>query len=315
MRLAIINDYKKLSGSADWDQLPDDIEIDTFHDRLTDPTAAVARLKPYDIIVTGREETRFDRALIEKLPNLKLFVTHGRRNAALDMDAFKDRDITVCGTGYGFEMGTVELTWALLLSLAKNIPSEYAAVQRGDWGIDLPMGLTGKVLGVAGLGRLGARVARIGLAMKMDVIAWSQNLTQDRCEEIGATLVSKEDLLAKSDFLSIHLVLSERTRGLIGPSEFAQMKSSAYILNTSRGPIIDEPSMIEALNNEVIAGAGLDVFDEEPLPKDHPLRAMPNVLISPHLGGRTKENFVSRYQDCVENVLAWLKQEPVRVLT
>lgn len=314
MRLAIINDYKKLSGSADWDQLPDDIEIDAFHDRLSEADAA-ERLHPYDIIVGGREETRFSRDLIEALPNLKLFVTHGQRNAALDMKAFADRGIPVCGTGYGFEMGTVELTWALLLAIAKNIPLEFAAVQQGEWGIDLPMGLTGKTLGLAGLGRLGAGVARVGLAMQMEVIAWSENLTQDRCDEIGVTLVSKEELLARSDFLSIHLVLSARTRGLISDAEFKQMKPSATILNTSRGPIIDEAAMIEALRSGTIAGAGLDVFDVEPLPKDHPLRSMDNVLISPHLGGRTKENFISRYQDCVEDVLAWLKQEPVRLLT
>ncbi|MDA0656609.1 MAG: D-2-hydroxyacid dehydrogenase family protein [Proteobacteria bacterium] len=315
MRLAIISDYKKLSQSADWSQLPDDIEIDVYHDILKDKQAIIERLKPYDIVVGGREETLFDREIIENLPNLKFAVSHGRRNRSYDLDAFRERGIPVSGTRSGFEMATVELTWALILSIAKNLPAEYAAVRQGEWGITLPMGLTGKTLGVLGLGRLGSAAARVGLAMEMNVITWSQNLTQSRCDEVGVTLASREQLFEQSDFLTIHTVLSDRTRGLIGAKEFETMKPTAHVINTSRGPIINEAAMIAALNNNVIAGVGLDVFDVEPLPKDHPLRSMANVLISPHLGGRTQENFIARYEDCVENVLGWLKQDLVRLMT
>jgi len=314
MRLAIINDYKELSQSADWSQLPDDIEIDVYHDILKDKKAIIERLQPYDIVIGGREETLFDREIVEALPNLKFAVTHGRRNPSYDLEAFRERGIPVCGTRSGFEMATVELTWALILSIAKNIPSEFAAVRQGEWGITLPMGLTGKTLGVLGLGRLGAGAARVGRALDMNVIAWSQNLTQERCDEVGVTLVSREELFEQSDFLTVHVVLSKRTRGMIGKAELETMKPTAHIINTARGPIIDEAALISALNAGTIAGAGLDVFDQEPLPKDHSLRTMPNVLISPHLGGRTRENFIARYDDCVENVMGWLKQKPVRLL-
>ncbi len=315
MRLAIINDYKELSQTADWSQLPDDIEIDVYHDILKDKQAIIERLKPYDIVIGGREETLFDREIVEALPNLKFAVSHGKRNPSYDFDAFRERGIPVSGTGSGFENATVGLTWALILPIAKNIPGEYAAVKQGKWGITLPMGLTGKTLGVLGLGLLGSGAARVGLAMDMNVIAWSENLTQERCDEVGVTYVNRDQLLERSDFLTVHLKLSDRTRGLIGAEELSLMKPTAHIINTARGPIIDENAMIAALKDGTIAGAGLDVFDEEPLPKNHPLRGMPNVLISPHLGGRTRENFVARYEDCVENVLAWLKQEPVRLLT
>ncbi|MBE87813.1 MAG: hydroxyacid dehydrogenase [Rhodospirillaceae bacterium] len=315
MRLAIINDYKNLSRSANWGQLPDDIKIDVFCDILKDTNSIIQRLQPYDIVIGGREETLFDREIIEALPNLKFAVTHGRRNPSYDLDAFRERGIPVCGTRSGFEMATVELTWALILSLAKNIPAEFAAVQKGEWGITLPVGLTGKTLGILGLGQLGAGAAQVGHALDMNVIAWSQNLTQERCDETGVTLVSQEKLFEESDFLTVHLVLSNRTRGMIGKAELESMKATAYIINTARGPIIDETALIAALKSGTIAGAGLDVFDQEPLPKEHPLRNLPNVLISPHLGGRTRENFIARYDDCVENVMSWLKQKPVRLLT
>jgi len=315
MRLAIINDYQHLAQeTADWGTLPPDIEIDVFQDRLTDGAEAARRLAPYDIIVTSREETRFDRALVAQLPKLKLLVTHGRRNAALDLDALTERGVTVSGTGYGFANGTVETAWGLILCLAKHIPLEDRGVREGEWGLALPRGLTGKTLGVLGLGQLGGGVARVGLALDMEVIAWSENLTEARCAELGVTRVGKDALFERSDVLSIHVVLSARTRGLVGAREIALMKPTAWLINTSRGPIVDEAALIEALETNRIAGAGLDVYDVEPLPPDHKLRRLPNTVLTPHIGGRTYENFAARYQDCLEDVCAWLDGNPIRVI-
>ncbi|MDA0661456.1 MAG: D-2-hydroxyacid dehydrogenase family protein [Proteobacteria bacterium] len=316
MRIAVINDYKNLArDSADWTQLSSNHSVDFYTDFLASGAPAAARLAPYDIIVAAREETLFDRVLVEQLPNLKLLITHATRNAAFDMAALAERGVTVCGTGYGFANATVELAWGLILSLFKRIPVEDRGVREGAWCVDLPLGLTGKTLGVLGLGDLGSGVAVVGKALQMNVVAWSQNLTDARCAEIGVTRVSKDDLFRQSDVISIHLVLGTRNRGLIGAPELAMMKPTAYLINTSRGPIVDEAALIEALKTGVIAGAGLDVFDVEPLPADHPLRSVPNTVLTPHLGGRTKENFAARYQDCLEDVLAWLDGNPVRVMT
>ena len=315
MRLAIINDYQKLAReAADWSSLPRDMEIDITHERTPGGAEGAALLAPYDIIVTAREETRFDRALIEKLPKLKLLVTHGRRNAALDMAALAAHGVTVCGTGYGFPKATVELAWGLILALAKGIPTEDRGIRDGAWGIGLPGGLTDKTLGVLGLGELGSGVAKVGLAMGMKVIAWSQNLTAERCAEVGVEPVGKDELFRRADVLSVHVVLSGRTRGLVGAREIGLMKPAAVLVNTSRGPIVDEQALIAALEAGVIAGAGLDVFDQEPLPADHPLRRLPNTVVTPHIGGRTRENFIARYKDSLEDVQAWLAGKPVRVL-
>ena len=315
MRLAIINDYQKLAGeAADWKSLPPGIEVDITHDRTPGGDEGAKLLAPYDIIVTAREETRFDRALIGKLPKLKLLVTHGRRNAALDMQALAERGITVCGTGYGFSKATVELAWGLILALAKGIPMEDRGMREGEWGLGLPSGLTDKTLGVLGLGDLGGGVAQVGQAIGMNVIAWSQNLTDERCAEMGVRRVDKDALFRESDVLSVHVVLSDRTRGLVGAREIALMKPTAFLINTSRGPIVDEAVLVDALKSGTIAGAGLDVYDKEPLPADHPLRGLPNTVLTPHIGGRTRENFVARYQNCLENVKAWLDGKPVRVL-
>lgn len=316
MRIAVINDYKNLArDSADWTQLSSNHSVDFYTDFLASGAPAAARLAPYDIIVAAREETLFDQALVEQLPNLKLLITHAMRNAAFDMAALAERGVTVCGTGYGFANATVELAWGLILSLFKRIPAEDRGVREGAWGVDLPLGLTGKTLGILGLGDLGSGVAVVGKALQMNVVAWSQNLTDARCAEIGVTRVSKDDLFRQSDVISIHLVLGTRNRGLVGAPELAMMKPTAYLINTSRGPIVDEAALIEALKTGVIAGAGLDVFDVEPLPADHPLRSVPNTVLTPHLGGRTKENFAARYQDCLEDVLAWLDGNPIRVMT
>jgi phosphoglycerate dehydrogenase-like enzyme len=316
VRLAIINDYQKLAlKTTDWGRLPDSIEIDVFHDQLTEGPEAAARLKPYDIVVTAREETTFDQTLIASLPNLKLLVFHGARNAALDLIALEARGVTVCGTGYGFTNGTVELAWALILGLVKRLPQEDSAIRAGRWGAGLPFGLTGKVLGVLGLGTLGTGVARVGQALDMEIIAWSQNLTEERCRNVGVRKVDKEQLFCESDVLSVHMILGERTRGLVTAAEIEMMKSSSYLINTSRGPIVDEVALIAALDEGRIAGAGLDVFDIEPLPDTHPFRQLPNVLVTSHIGGRTYENFAARYGDCLDDVLAWLNGKSIRVIS
>ena len=315
MRLAIINDYQRLAlEAADWGRLPNGIVAEVCHDQLTDPKEAASRLSPFDIVVTAREETTFDRALVERLPNLKLLVFHGARNAALDLEALSEKGVTVCGTGYGYTNGTVELAWGLILGLVKNLIAEDQTIRDGGWGAGLPLGLTGKTLGILGLGTLGSGVAKLGLALDMEVIAWSQNLTEKRCAEVGVTLVTKEALLRRSDVLSVHVILSERTRGLVGAKDFAMMKPSCCLINTSRGPIVDETALVNALKEERIGGAGLDVYDREPLPINHPFRQLPNVLVTSHIGGRTYENLVARYKDCLEDVLAWLDGKPVRVV-
>ena len=315
MRLAIINDYQRLAlEAADWGRLPNGIVAEVCHDQLTDPKEAARRLSPFDIVVTAREETTFDRALIERLPNLKLLVFHGARNAALDLEALAEKGVTVCGTGYGYTNGTVELAWGLILGLVKNLIAEDQTIRDGGWGAGLPLGLTGKTLGILGLGTLGSGVAKLGLALDMEVIAWSQNLTEKRCAEVGVTLVTKEALLRRSDVLSVHVILSERTRGLVGAKDFAMMKPSCWLINTSRGPIVDETALVNALKEKRIGGAGLDVFDQEPLPINHPFRKLPNVLVTSHIGGRTYENLAARYKDCLEDVLAWLNGVPIRVV-
>ena len=315
MRLAIINDYQRLAlEAADWGRLPNGIVAEVCHDQLTDPKEAARRLSPFDIVVTAREETTFDRALVERLPNLKLLVFHGARNAALDLEALAEKGVTVCGTGYGYTNGTVELAWGLILGLVKNLIAEDQTIRDGGWGAGLPLGLTGKTLGILGLGTLGSGVAKLGLALDMEVIAWSQNLTEKRCAEVGVTLVTKEALLRRSDVLSVHVILSERTRGLVGAKDFAMMKPSCCLINTSRGPIVDETALVNALKERRIGGAGLDVFDQEPLPINHPFRKLPNVLVTSHIGGRTYENLAARYKDCLEDVLAWLNGIPIRVV-
>ena len=315
MRLAIINDYQRLAlEAADWGRLPNGIVAEVCHDQLTDPKEAARRLSPFDIVVTAREETTFDRALVERLPNLKLLVFHGARNAALDLEALAEKGVTVCGTGYGYTNGTVELAWGLILGLVKNLIAEDQTIRDGGWGAGLPLGLTGKTLGILGLGTLGSGVAKLGLALDMEVIAWSQNLSEKRCAEVGVTLVTKEALLRRSDVLSVHVILSERTRGLVGVKDFAMMKPSCCLINTSRGPIVDETALVNALKEERIGGAGLDVFDQEPLPINHPFRKLPNVLVTSHIGGRTYENLAARYKDCLEDVLAWLNGMPIRVV-
>ena len=314
-RVALLDDYQGVAlRMADWKSLPAGTEVVAFPDHLADESALARRLADFDVVMAMRERTAFTRSLLERLPKLRLLITAGMRNASIDMKAAAERGVLVCGTA-GLPYPTAELAWGLILALMRRIPAEDRATREGRWQVSLGLGLNGKTLGVLGLGTLGSRVAKVGRAFEMDVLAWSQNLTAARAAEVGATLVPKDELLARSDIVSIHLVLSERTRGLLGARELRLMKRSAYLVNTSRGPIVDEAALIEALRNGTIAGAGLDVFDPEPLPADHPFRSLPNIVVTPHLGYVTEETYRVFYGHALEDVQAFLRGAPVRVLS
>ena len=314
MRLAILDDYHSVSlDVADWTVVAEKVDIHVFTSHLGDEDHVAAALAPFEILVVMRERTSFPGSLLRRLPKLRLLVTTGQRNLAIDMVAARECGIDVCGTtllGYP----AFEHTWALILSLMKQIPLENDAMHRGGWQVSFADGLQGKTLGVLGLGKLGAEVAKIGLAFQMEVIAWSENLTAARARDCGVQWVSKNDLLSSSDVLTIHLVLSARTRGLIGTEELQLMKSSAYLVNTSRGPIVDETALIDALTRKSIRGAALDVYDTEPLPSDHPIRKLDNAVLTGHTGYVIRDNFVHGYGEVVEDVLAWLVGKPLRLL-
>ncbi len=314
-RCAVLDDYQNVAlQMADWSNVTGDIDVTVFNERLGDEAAVARALQGFDIVCIMRERTPFRRSLIEKLPDLKLLVTSGLKNAAIDVAAATERGITVCGTD-GAKHPTAELAVGLMIDLARNISIENARMHAGEaWQATVGMDLSGRTLGLIGLGNLGQRVARVGQAFGMNVIAWSQNLTPERCKEHGVTYATKADLFQQSDFISIHLVLSDRTRGLVGKTDLAMMKPTAYLINTSRGPIVDEAALVAALANKTIAGAGLDVFDVEPLPRDHVLRTLPNALITPHLGYVTQEGYRQFYGGTVDAVRAWLDGKPIRVL-
>jgi phosphoglycerate dehydrogenase-like enzyme len=313
-RIAVLDDYQDAARRvADWQSLPAGCEVTTFRDHLADSEALATRLAPFEIVVAMRERTPFPKALLERLPALRLLVTTGMRNGSIDVKAAAERNVMVCGTP-GLPYPTAELAWGLILALFRRIPEEDRATREGKWQTTLGLGLNGKTLGVLGLGTLGARVARVGRAFEMEVLAWSQNLTAARAAEVGATLVPKDELLARADVVSIHLVLGERTRGLLGARELGLMKKSAYLVNTSRGPIVDETALVAALEAGGIAGAGIDVYGEEPLPQDHPLRRAPNTVLTPHLGYVTEETYRVFYGGAVEDIAAWLEGTPIRVL-
>jgi phosphoglycerate dehydrogenase-like enzyme len=315
VRNGFLDDYQGVAlEMADWGVLPSDCRVQVFRDHLTDREALVERLKDFDVVTCMRERTPFRRDLLERLPNLRLLVTTGMRNAAIDLQAATDLGVLVCGTSGGPDAPPAELTWGLILALVRHIPREDAATRAGHWGTTVGMSLEHKVLGVLGLGRLGAKVARVGVAFEMSVIAWSQNLTAEKAAQCGATLVTKDELFARSDILSVHVQLSARTRGLVGARELGLMKPTAYLINTARGPIVDETALIQALQARTIAGAGLDVFDEEPLPPGHPFTVLDNTLLAPHMGYVTEDQYQVRYRETVENVAAYLKGEPLRVL-
>jgi phosphoglycerate dehydrogenase-like enzyme len=314
-RIAVLDDYQSVAADyCDWSQVPGDKEVVEFHDHVSDVDALAARLEPFDIVVAMRERTEFRRGLLERLPNLKLLVTTGRRNKSIDVEAATERGITVCGTGI-LPNGTAELTWGLILATTRHIPQEDASVRAGGWQETVGTDLAGARLGVIGLGGQGSQVARIGLAFGMDVVAWSQNLTDDRTTEVGVRRVERDELFATSDVVTVHLLLSKRTRGLITADDLALMKHTAVLINTSRGPIVEQQALLDALHDGTIGGAGLDVFDEEPLPKDHPLRSAPRTVLTPHLGYVTRNTYEIFYREAVEDVAAWLAGKPLRVLS
>tara|TARA_E500000331_G_scaffold334142_1_gene359027 strand:+ start:920 stop:1882 length:963 start_codon:yes stop_codon:yes gene_type:complete len=313
--IAILDDYcESALGAADWQKIKQgDIKVFTEHLGQNEDAIAAA-LEPFEILVAMRERTPFSASLMGKLPKLKLLVTTGMRNLAIDMDAARLRGVDVCGTemlGYP----AFEHTWALILAMLKQIPLEDKTMKAGGWQRGTGVGLNGKTLGILGLGNLGAQVARVGRAFEMQVIAWSENLSETRCAEVGGVeRVGKDELFGKADVITVQLILSERTRGLIGAHELGLMKRSAYLVNTSRGPIVQEAPLIEALKEKRIAGAGLDVFDIEPLPTDHPYRSLNNTILTGHTGYVIVELYKKAYGQVVENILAWQSGAPSRLL-
>ena len=316
LRCAILDDYQNVALSmADRSKLDAEIEITVFNEHLGSADKVIAALKGFAIVCAMRERTAFPRAVIEALPELKLLITTGMRNASIDLAAAKANNVVVCGTP-GFGNGTAAIATGLMLELARHIGYENARLNAGAaWQTTIGLDLEDMTLGLLGLGRLGSRMAEIGRAFKMNVIAWSQNLNPDKCREAGVDYVGRDDLFRRADFLSIHLQLSDRTRGLIGASELALMKKSAYLINTSRGPIVYEAALIAALRGKRIAGAGLDVFDVEPLPIDHPFRKLDNVVLTPHLGYVTAQNYRAYFAGMVDDIRGFLDGKPVRVLT
>ena len=313
--IAVLDDYQGVSQQlTDWNVLPEGCRLQVFRDHLSELDAVAARLQEFDVVCAMRERTPFPRELLERLPNLRLLVTAGMRNASIDTEAATNHGVLVCGTDGGPTNPPAELTWGLILALARHIHQEDAATRQGHWGTTLGPSLKGKTLGVLGLGRLGIAVAKVGVAFEMQVIAWSQNLTQERAAQHGATLVSRDDLFRQSDVFSVHVQLSERTVGMVGAHELGLMKPTALLINTARGPIVDEPALVDALRDGTIAGAGLDVFDQEPLPAEHPFLQMENTLLTPHLGYATPEQLSVRYQGMVEDITAFLEGSPIRSL-
>jgi len=290
---------------ADWAAFSGRAEITVFNDHVADPSALVERLLPFEVVCVMRERTPLPREVLQHLPRLKLIASTGSRNDSIDMGAAKELGITVAATGYR-SSPTIELTWALILASLRGIVHENNSIRNGDWQKSVGQDLSGKILGVVGLGNIGGQVARIGLAFGMKIIAWSQNMTSEIAEAAGARLVSKDELFRQADIVTIHLILSGRTKGLVGAAELRLMKPTSRLINTSRGPIVDEASLIKALRSHAIAGAAIDVFDQEPLPSEHPFRSMDNMLATPHIGYVTEGLYRTFYGDTVANITAWL---------
>jgi phosphoglycerate dehydrogenase-like enzyme len=327
MRVAILDDYQQVAlASADWSAVRELAEIDVFAQHIGRADALVSALEPYDVIVAMRERTAFDAERLSRLPRLRLLVTTGMANASIDLAAAAERGVTVCGTG-GVGSPTAELTWGLILALVRHIPEEDLRMKTagraggaalpigGGWQQTVGTGLDGKHLGVVGLGHQGTRVAAIGRAFGMKVLAWSQNLDPEHAKKAHVKAVSKEELFSSSDVVTLHYKLSPRSVGLVGEAELALMKPSAYLVNTSRGPLVDEAALIAALRSGSIAGAALDVYDVEPLPLSDPLRSLPNVVLTPHLGYVTEESYQVFYGEAAEDIVAFAKGSPVRVLS
>jgi phosphoglycerate dehydrogenase-like enzyme len=315
LRCAILDDYINLAlRVADWSKVSDRADITVFNEPFASTEAAAGALKDFEIICAMRERTPFPRALFAALPKLKLLITSGMRNAAIDMEAAKDHQVTLCGTQWGRDP-TAPLTMGLILELTRNIGRENARMHAGEplqkfVGIEIE----GRTLGVVGLGKLGAKVSGLAKAFGMNVIAWSPNLTAERCKEVGVNYATKEELFSTADIVTIHVVLSQRSRGLVGREDLARMKPTSYLVNTARGPIVDENALLETLSERKIAGAAVDVFSVEPLPTDHPFRKLDNIVLTPHLGYVTEEGFRSHYSQMVEGIDAWFKGETLRRL-
>jgi D-3-phosphoglycerate dehydrogenase len=315
LRCAILDDYQGVAlGLGDWSQLKGDVEVKVFNRHLGTAENVIAALADFEVLVAMRERTAFPRTVIEALPKLKLLITTGMRNASIDTEAAKARGVVVCGTG-SFGSPTSGIAIGLMLELTRHIGYENARLHAGAaWQSTLGPDLEGMTLGILGLGKLGTRTAAIAQAFGMKVIAWSQNLTPEKCAAAGVGHVGKDDLFRQSDFITIHVVLSPRTRGLVGARELALMKPTAYLINTSRGPIVDEAALLAVLSENRVAGAGLDVFDVEPLPLDHPFRKMNNVVITPHLGYVSRQNYRNYFSDVVNDIRAFLDGAPVRLI-
>jgi phosphoglycerate dehydrogenase-like enzyme len=315
LRCAILDDYMNLALTiADWSKIGDRVDLTAFNEPFGSAEAAASALKDFEVICAMRERTPFPRPLLAALPKLKLLVTSGMRNAAIDMEAAKERGIVVCGTQFGRDP-TAPLTMGLILELTRNIGRENARMHAGEplqkyVGIEIE----GRTLGVIGLGKLGGKVSGLAKAFGMNVIAWSPNLTPERCQEVGVGYASKEELFATADIITVHVVLSQRSRGLVGREDLARMKPTSYLVNTARGPIVDEAALLETLQARKIAGAAIDVFSVEPLPVDHPFRKLDNIVLTPHLGYVTEESFRNHYRQMVEGIDAWLRAEPLRRL-
>jgi phosphoglycerate dehydrogenase-like enzyme len=313
-KIAILDDYQGVALSmGPWDRLPAGVEVTVFRDTIKDQDALVARLLPFDAILAMRERTPFPGALIRRLPNLKLLMTTGERNRSLDIAAAQAQGVTVCGTSSS-GAPTVDITWGLILNLMRDLPAQAASLRAGTWQTSVGTAVGGQTLGILGLGKLGSAVAKVGLAFGMKVIAWSTNLTSEAAAAVGVTRVEKQELFAQSDVVSLHMILSDRSRGIVGAAELAAMKPSAFIVNTSRGPLIDQDALIAALKEGRIAGAGLDVYDQEPIPPAHPLLSAPNALLLPHLGYVSKQNYAAYFKGAVEVIEAFIAGNPIRVL-
>ena len=314
LRLAILDDFQGVAlKMADWRELEDRVEITVFGEAELDFDKLIERLLPFDLIATVRERTPFPRQLIDRLPRLQLLATTGMFNRSFDLVALGERQITACGTASSW-VSTGEMTWALILTLARSVHIENLAIRNGQWQTTVGAGLEGKRLGLIGLGKIGSHVARIAKAFDMEVIAWSRHLNEARCKEVGVRLVDKAELFSSSDFISLHYVLSESTHHLIAANDFAMMKPSAYFVNTSRGHLIDEMALVDVLQRHAIAGAGLDVYETEPLSPDHPLLQLSNVVLTPHLGYVTHDQYATYYAQTIENILAFLNGTPTRLL-
>jgi phosphoglycerate dehydrogenase-like enzyme len=314
VNIAVLDDYQHIAEKlAPWRELPSGTEVQFFYEPILDSDILVERLSPFDVIVTMRERTRLPEFVLERLPSLQLIAGTGRTQAHIDLSAAKRLGIVVCGTD-GSGTSTVELTWGLILAITRGIPQEEIALRAGKWQQTVGIGLEGKTMALLGLGRIGSGVARIAPGFGMDLIAWTPTLTQERASKSGARCVEWEDLFIQADILSIHIPLNRSTRGLVGSKELALLKSSSYLINTSRGPIVDEEALLESLSDARIAGAALDVYDNEPLLAKHPFTQLKNVVLTPHLGYVTTENLTIMYTQCVENIRNFLNEKPSRVL-